>query len=68
MINFNRKLKVQLTMSRGNQAQFFLFRTLQASAQCKEIKRVEGFILVTQIIRQDLGKKSWFGLGLFICF
>lgn len=38
VINFNRKLKVQLTVSRGNQVQFFPPRIRQTSSQCKEIK------------------------------
>lgn len=69
VINFNRKLKVQLTVSRGNQAQFFLCRTLQASSRCKEIARVDGFILVIPSISnwQHLGKKIKCCLGWFVC-
>lgn len=72
VINFNRKLKVQLTVSRGNQAQVFLRRTLQdCTSRCKEIARVDGFTLVIPSISkwQHLGEKikGCLGLGWFVC-
>lgn len=73
VINFNRKLKVQLTVSRGNQAQVFLHRTLQdCTSRCKEIAQVDGFTLVIPSISkwQHLGEKNkrLFGLGLVCLF
>lgn len=58
VINFNRKLKVQLTMCRGNRAESFAKHS-KLHLSVRKFKQVEVFSLVTENMGQDLGKKNY---------
>lgn len=57
VINFNRKLKVQLTVCRGNQAESFAKHS-KLHLGVRKFKHVESFTLVTENMGQELRKKK----------
>lgn len=74
VINFNRKLKVQITVCRGKRAESFAKHS-NLHPCVRKFKHVEGFTLVTENVGQDLGGKkiptdkllAWFCFFLKTC-